>query len=53
MKTFDFDLKDKKTGNIADRIINNVLWNSSSISNIHVETEDDGKKLLKAIFDFE
>lgn len=53
MKKFDFDLKDKKAYNVVDQILNSILWNSSNISNIYVETEDDGKKLIKAIFDFE
>ena len=52
MKKFDFDLKNKKACNVADKILHNILWNSSNISNIHVETEDDSRKLIKVVFDF-
>lgn len=53
MKKFDFDLKDKKRMYIAGRIINNILWNESNISHIHVETEDDSKQWKKVIINFE
>lgn len=55
MKEFDFDLKNKPSLDnieIIDRIINNVVWHCSRISHIHVETEDDSKKLKKVIIDF-
>lgn len=52
MKKFDFDLKNKKTYDIVDKILHNILWNSSNISNIYIETEDDSRKLIKVVFDF-